>query len=153
MKAIGKYFLFLFLLFNIIFFYSQHTHPQINYGDNPKFDGNKYLKAYHYFKGDLPKYEVRFPFHTRLYCTALASLFNENAFTIFRTINYFSCLFLIFTLLFLAHKIKANLIFASALLIYILLHWSGPVRYYATDVVGVDLPCLLMLSIFLLIIY
>ncbi len=153
MKAIAKHFFGLFLLFNIIFFYARFTHPQINYADNPKFDGNKYLKSYHYFRGDSSKYEVRFPFHTRLYCNVLASFFDANVFTVYRVINYVSCAILLLLLLFLAQKINANLSLTSALLAYILLHWAGPVRYYATDVIGVDLPCMLILGVFLLIIY
>jgi len=113
-------------------------------------DGNQYLKIWSYFKNG-GEYKIDFPFNGRVLFIWIASLLPDalDAFQSFISLNYFFGLATLYLLFFVWNKLAFPVYQCFFLLVYLCLHWSGIIRQYMIDPVGVDIPYLFCLSIFM----
>ena len=58
--------------------YFQHHQPSVDYSQCELCDGRQYLKAYQYFSGQSARYNVKFPFHSRVLVPWLTAQLSSN---------------------------------------------------------------------------
>jgi hypothetical protein len=146
-KSLSYFFIFLF--YSIVFSFSYTTTEFPSYEKIPLMDGNQYLKMWDYFANQTIYYKVNFPYNGRVFYIWLASLFSEDmdAMHIFVFLNYFFGLITLFLLFYIWNKLSFPFYQSLFLIFYLCLHWSGMIRQYMIDPVGVDIPYLLCLTI------
>ncbi len=142
--------LLIFFWYTGIFLFS-FTHTELpSYEKIPLMDGNQYLKMWHYFNDpSLSDYKIDFPFNGRIAYVWLASLFPDSftPFQSFIVLNYLFGLGIIYILAHTWHVLSLPLYPSFFLLGYLSLDWSGLIRQYMIDPIGVDIPYLLFLAI------
>jgi hypothetical protein len=113
---------------------------QVDYSSDTLYDGKQYIKIVNYFSNYSTNYNVDFPFNSRIGVPYLVSLF-ANTITGFLIINAVSLFaFLIILSYFLTNYIKATFAQLTGVLLWVSLHFAGPLRYYIHDPMSIDLP-------------
>jgi hypothetical protein len=143
-------YLFIFFVYTSIFLFSYYTTELPSYEKIPLMDGNQYLKMYHYFSSPVnSEYLVNFPYNSRVLYIWIASFFPESIspMNIFIILNYFFGITTLFLLFNTWNRLSIPNYQSLFILGYICLHWSGIIRQYMIDPVGVDLPYLFCLAI------
>jgi len=147
--------LILLVLFGIgLFFLYFKIQPALTYSFSPLFDGNEYLKAYNYFNHQLNRYDVSFPFNSRILVPFLASLlpFTEP-------VSNFLALNLIFTILsvigiyFLWKHLNIPPGHIMTGFFWLFIHWVGIIRHNIFDPITVDVPLYFFQILLLFIIF
>ena len=125
----------------LIFFIFQ---PIVDYSSNTLYDGKQYLKIAEYFAGTTNEYLVNFPFNTRIGVPFIVSFFPSSlvGFTVINMISLFS--FYALLNYFFMRYIKATFIQTAAVLLWLSLHFAGPLRYYIHDPMSIDLPIMVL---------
>ncbi|HWZ23071.1 MAG TPA: hypothetical protein VNW06_10485, partial [Cytophagaceae bacterium] len=146
-------YIFIFLIYSSLFIFSYTTTELPSYPKIPLMDGNQYLSMWNYFKhhGTDMNYSVGFPFNGRILYIWIASLFPDSIepIQIFILLNFFFGISTILFLLYIWNKLSLPIYQSLFLLVYVCIHWSGIIRQYMIDPVGVDIPYLLCITIFM----
>lgn len=147
------FYLVIAIFYTAVFLFSYNTTLLPSYEKIPQMDGNQYLKIWQNFNdpAGYPEYEVSFPFNSRILYMALASLFPDSFGTL-NTLVLLNYLFGLGTLLLLFNtwnRLAIPILPSLFLLAYTCLHWSGIIRQYMIDPVGVDVPYLFLLTLLL----
>ena len=113
--------------------------PYIDYSAGVLYDGKKYLKIASYFNTENTAYSIAFPFNSRIGVPFVASFFSNHlaTFSILNTIfliPFFGILFY-----FLKEYAKGTFTHIAFVLLWLSLHYIGPIRYYIHDPVSIDL--------------
>jgi hypothetical protein len=147
-KTSLSYFL-IFFVYSFIFIFSYQLTELPIYEKIPLMDGNQYLKMLNYFHHHELDYSIKFPFNSRVLYIWIASLFPTSigAVNTFVLLNYFFGLATLCLLFHTWNKLSIPVYLSFFLLFYLMLHWTGIIRQYMVDPVGVDIPYLFCLSI------
>lgn len=150
--SIQKYipYIFIFFIYSSVFIFSYATTELPSYPKIPLMDGNQYLCMWNYFKhhGTDMNYNVSFPFNGRILYIWIASLFPDSIepLQIFILLNYCFGITTILFLLYIWNKLSLPIYQSLFLLVYACIHWSGIIKQYMIDPVGVDIPYLLYIT-------
>lgn len=152
---IPQYWLYIFLLVTTgLFFFYQQSQPVLSYDFAPQFDGNDYRAMHDYFVGNLSKYEVPFPFHSRILIPWLAAqLDTGNIINDFQWINLTFSLLSVFVLFQLWRTLGFELKWFFIGFGWLLFHWTGMIRLNAFDPITVDVPTFFFQALFIWLIF
>ena len=143
------FYLLIFFTYSFVFIFSYYLTELPSYEKIPLMDGNQYLKMLNYFNHYELDYTIKFPFNGRVLYIWVASLFptSMEPVQIFVLLNYFFGLATLCLLFYTWNKLSIPVSFSLFLLFYLMLHWTGIIRQYMIDPVGVDIPYLFCLTI------
>lgn len=118
--------------------------PIVDYSSETLYDGKQYLKIVEYFSSENNSYLVNFPFNSRIGIPYLVSFFPSPLLG-FTIVNGLS-LIAFFSLLsyFLTKYMQANFTQLTGVLLWLSLHFAGPLRYYIHDPMSIDLPIMVL---------
>jgi len=140
-----KYTLLFFcvLLIYISYFFAQTS---VDYFSDTPYDGKQYLNAENYFSSDASDYNVCYPFNTRVGVPYLVALFpSVDVVPMFTIVNSISLIcFYSLLIYFLRYYAKASFQNISFVVLWMSLHFMGPLRYYFHDPVSIDLPAMVL---------
>ncbi len=147
-KTSWSYFL-IFFVYSFVFIFSYQLTELPSYEKIPLMDGNQYLKMLNYFRHHELDYNIKFPFNGRILYIWIASLFPSSieAVKTFVLLNYFFGLTTLFLLFYTWNKLSIPTVLSLFLLFYLMFHWTGIIRQYMIDPVGVDIPYLFCLTV------
>jgi hypothetical protein len=132
--------IFCTILTAVVYCWYAKIQPTYTYSlTDPRLDAHQYIAQYRYFRGDVPTYQVRFPFNARILSSWLAAqLPFDDVKTNFKIINgvFLVLMVLFLSLLWQRLQIRNSLITIG--LCWLLFHWKGPVRMYLPDPVTAD---------------
>jgi hypothetical protein len=144
---------FILILTALAYWIFFQTQPTMDYAANPIFDGNQYLNIYYNFTGELAKFKVSFPFHSRILVPFLASILPVNdPIESFHLINVVFGFFSVITIFILWKNLEIKIFPIYIGIIFLIFHWPGLIRYNILDPVTVDLPLYFFQVLFLIII-
>ncbi len=133
----------------ILYVIFYHTQESLTYSFSALFDGNQYLKAYQFFKGQTGQYNVSFPYHSRIMMPFLASLLPYDPINAFNYLNFIFILAGVLSMYILWDMLRFPFYLNLTAIVWLTLHWSGIIRYNLFDPVTVDVPLYLFQSLFL----
>ena len=143
----------LLIIATLLFLLYLRIQPELTYDFSPLFDGNKYSNAYKYFSGSTPNYSVPFPFHSRILVPFLASLLPVDTITNnFHIINYIFVLASIIAIYGLWRLLGISNGYMMTGFFWLMVHWSGLIRYNIFDPITVDVPIYFFQALLLIII-
>jgi hypothetical protein len=118
--------------------------PYIDYTADILYDGKKYLKIAYYFMNEATSYSIDFPFNSRIGVPFVVSFFSDHLIT-FSVLNIISLvLFFCILVYFLIEYTGAKFAHITFVLLWLSLHYIGPVRYYIHDPVSIDLQIMVV---------
>ena len=121
--------------------YTLENQATIDYEKCVKCDGNEYSTIYNYFDNKTDKYNVTFPFNTRVLIPYLATLIGfEKTILNFHFINFCFCIISIVMIYLLWSKLKIPITLIHIGLFWLVFHWTGIIRLNVFDPITVDLP-------------
>ena len=136
----------------LVFWFYYHHQPVASYTLEPRMDGNQYAQMYAFFKSQIPAYQVKFPFNTRVLVPGLASLMPvQTPVPAFQLINFGFVMLTALALGRLWQKLQLPVRLRVMGFAWLLLHWSGLIRLNAFDPVAVDVPVYFFETLLLLI--
>lgn len=133
----------------LLFFYFNEP---VDFATCQLCDGRQYLKLYSYFENGTIS-QISFPFYTRLLVPLLASIIASNPTVGFQIVNGVFMVLGVFAIrrLWEYLEIKPSLQWVG--LGWLLLHWTGIIRYNHFDYVTVDVPLYFVQAITLLLFF
>lgn len=138
------------LLTVLLSFYYQKQQPQINYDDCTLCDGKQYLKIHSYLRGETRDFQVKFPFHSRVFVPWAVSFWSkENLAQGFWYFHLFFSLLAVNALVYLWTSLGIARHLQGIGIAWLLFHWIGIIRYNQYDWITVDVPLYFFQTLFL----
>lgn len=135
-----------------LYFFQQQ--PTVSYQDCDLCDGNQYLPAYQYFRGEVESYQVNFPYHSRILIPLLAAQFPfENPIHNFECLNLIISFLTINLLLWFWQQLPFSTLWRNWGLFWLIFHWVGILRLNLLDSLTVDVGVYFFEVILLLLLY
>ncbi len=138
--------LILFLLVVAIYYTYATLQPTVDYDSTIPYDGKQYSTIAHHFSSDSTDFSVVFPFNSRIGVPFIVSLlpasYAVSGFTILNTLCL--TLFYVTFVYFLKTYAKASFEHIAFAVLWLSLHFTGPLRYYLHDPIGVDLQIMVI---------
>lgn len=120
------------------FYYSFHT--PLDYSKCSLCDGNEYQKVYDYFEHGTVS-SIKFPFYTRPFVPLFASWVpGSNMHLGFYVVNLVFVLLGVLAIWHLWKRLKLSFLLIGIGMAWLLIHWSGIIRYNQMDMLTVDVP-------------
>ncbi|HAS44372.1 MAG TPA: hypothetical protein DCS93_28095 [Microscillaceae bacterium] len=140
-----------FLLALAGLWYFEQTQPSVNYDQCELCDGRQYEAAYDYFQGQQENYQVKFPFHSRVLVPWLAAQFSFKSPKQAFVIILWGCTLLTVLWLVLSwHWLDIPWYLQIIGIGWLLLHWTGIIRFNLYDPITVDAPSYVFHSLLVL---
>lgn len=158
-KDLKKYqFILEFCFWNLILtgaaFYFFQQQPTVSYQDCELCDGNQYLTAYQYFRGETVTYQVNFPYHSRILTPFLAAqLPFENPIDNFECLNLILSFLIVNLLLWFWQQLSFSSLWRNWGIFWLIFHWVGILRLNLLDPLTVDLGVYFFEIILLILLY
>ncbi len=144
----------LLVITTLLFLLYLKIQPDLTYDFSPLFDGNKYANSYYFFTKSADNYTVPFPSHSRILVPYLASLLPFDTITNnFLLLNYIFALASIIAIYGLWRSLGISNGYMMTGFFWLLVHWSGLIRYNIFDPITVDVPIYFFQALLLIIIY
>ncbi len=133
----------------ILYIIFYHTQAPLTYSFSKLFDGNQYMKALRFFKGQSGDYDVSFPYHSRIMIPFLASLLPYDQINAFNYLNFLFILAGVLYMYIVWDTIGFPFWLSFAGILWLTVHWIGIIRYNLYDPVTVDVPLYFFQALFL----
>lgn len=148
-----KIFIYSFLVVVTVIglWYFQHHQLSVDYRKCELCDGKQYQKAYQYFSGQSTRYEVKFPFHSRVLVPWLAAqLSPKDANPGFVTLLWVGTIITVILLLLGWQWLQIPWYLQIGGIFWLLFHWTGIIRFNLYDPITVDVPLYIFHSLLVL---
>ncbi len=131
--------------------YYQAQQPQMDYTACKQCDGKQYLHTYNYLRGETKEFQVKFPFHSRVFVPWAVSFWSREELS--QGFWYFHLLFSLLTvnaLVYLWTSMGIAWQLQAIGITWLLFHWVGIIRYNQYDWITVDVPLYFFQTLFLI---